>query len=149
MILSARATANSNIALIKYWGKRDAKLNLPCNSSISMTLDDNASTTTEVIFSNKFKQDEFILNGKKEIGKKLDKVSEHLDRIRALYKVNKNSPSKKLYAKVISANSFPAGTGIASSASGFCALTAAVCKALGLNLDNEQQSAIARIGSGT
>ena len=33
-------SAPSNIAVVKYWGKRDAgKLNLPLNSSLSVTMD--------------------------------------------------------------------------------------------------------------
>ena len=36
---TAAARAHSNIALIKYWGKRDAALNIPATGSISVTLD--------------------------------------------------------------------------------------------------------------
>ena len=37
--MSRTARAHTNIALIKYWGKKDAKLRLPLMSSLSMTLD--------------------------------------------------------------------------------------------------------------
>ena len=53
------AQANANIALIKYWGKRNLKLNLPLNNSISLTLD-KLNTTTTVEFSQKHKNDIFI-----------------------------------------------------------------------------------------
>ncbi|TMA98790.1 MAG: diphosphomevalonate decarboxylase, partial [Deltaproteobacteria bacterium] len=33
------ARANVNLALVKYWGKRDRALNLPATGSISLTLD--------------------------------------------------------------------------------------------------------------
>lgn len=146
MIRSAVAIAPSNIALIKYWGKRDTKLNLACNSSISMTLDNSASTTTKVTFSEEFKADELILNGKNEFGKKLERVKKHLDLIRSQVK---NKKLRGLYAKVESTNSFPSGTGIASSASGFCALTLAACKALELEISTKELSIIARRGSGS
>jgi len=142
MIKSAVAEANSNIALIKYWGKRDEKLHIPVNSSISMTLDDKFKTITNVSFSTTYKEDKFILNGKEQEGKKLEKVKKHLDLIREIAKTN-------FKAKVTSHNSFPTGTGIASSASGFAALTAAACKALNLVLDKREQSRIARLGSGS
>ena len=58
--------AASNIAFIKYWGRRDHDLNLPYNSSISMTLDDALSTTTSVEFSNSFKKDVLIINRKRQ-----------------------------------------------------------------------------------
>ncbi|MDH3981786.1 MAG: hypothetical protein OES84_02670, partial [Kiritimatiellaceae bacterium] len=44
------AFAASNIALCKYWGKRDAALNLPINSSLSISLD-NLGTRTEIRLS--------------------------------------------------------------------------------------------------
>ncbi|MAG08385.1 diphosphomevalonate decarboxylase [Candidatus Woesearchaeota archaeon] len=142
MIRTATVEANSNIALIKYWGKRDKKLNLPMNSSFSWTLDDQVKTTTQVSFSEDYKEDELYLDGKKQEGKKAEKVSKHLDLIRDMAETN-------LKARVVSSNSFPMGTGIASSASGFAALTAAACKALDLNLDYQALSALARRGSGS
>ena len=56
MIRKARAKAHSNIALIKYWGKKDDKLKLPMNSSLSMTLD-CFYTITEVEFKPDLKED--------------------------------------------------------------------------------------------
>ena len=67
LLESAFVTCTSpvNIAVIKYWGKRDVKLNLPLNSSLSGTLsqEDMRSTTT-IMASRKFKEDEIWLNGK-------------------------------------------------------------------------------------
>jgi len=142
MIRSAVARANSNIAFIKYWGKRDEGLNLPMNSSFSMTLDSQLSTTTKIEFSPEYKKDSLVLNNKEQSGIKRERVSKHLDIIRKIAKT-------KLKAKVTSENSFPTGAGIASSASGFAALTAAACEALGLRLTAKQLSTIARLGSGS
>ncbi len=132
----ATAIACSNIAFLKYWGKRDESLNLPMNPSISMTLDEQVSTKTTVEFSDEYSEDEFYLNGKKETGEKLERVKKFLDIVREK-------------AKVISENSFPTGSGIASSASGFAALTAASTRALNLNLSLKELSALARLGSGS
>ena len=59
------ARAPTNIAVIKYWGKRDEKLILPTNDSISFTLDpDHLSATTTVAVSPSFTSDRMWLNGK-------------------------------------------------------------------------------------
>ena len=59
--MKSTAIANANIALVKYWGKRDNKLFLPFNSSISMTCE-GLTTTTTVEFSDKYKKDQIIIN---------------------------------------------------------------------------------------
>jgi len=59
--MKATAIANANIALVKYWGKRDNKLLLPFNSSISMTCE-GLTTITTVEFSNKYKKDQITIN---------------------------------------------------------------------------------------
>lgn len=64
-ILMATAKAPTNIAVIKYWGKRDENLILPINDSISVTLDpDHLSATTTVAVSPSFEKDRMWLNGK-------------------------------------------------------------------------------------
>jgi diphosphomevalonate decarboxylase len=136
------AVAPSNIAFIKYWGKRDENLKLPLNSSISMTLDDNVSTTTTVEFSARFPADSFILNDIRQTGEKLSRVLAHLDRIRKLARIESN-------AHVKSTNSFPTGAGIASSASGFAALTLASAAALELKLSTKELTLLSRLGSGS
>jgi len=139
--LKATARANSNIALIKYWGKKDPNLFTPMNPSISITLD-GLHTTTTVEFSEDLKEDEVTIDDKKVESEKKEKVVRHLNLIRKLANSN-------LKAKVISRNNFPAATGLASSASGFAALTIAATSALGLNLDEKQLSIISRQGSGS
>jgi diphosphomevalonate decarboxylase len=139
--MKAEALAPSNIAFVKYWGKKD-EANIPMNPSISMTLDENISTRTTVEFSKDFKADMLILNNKDETGIKLDRVIGFLDLAR-------EKAGTRLRAKVISENSFPTGAGIASSASGFAALALASSKALALNLDKRELSAFARMGSGS
>jgi diphosphomevalonate decarboxylase len=64
-VVMVTAQTPTNIAVIKYWGKRDETLILPVNDSISVTLDPNhLCTTTTVSVSPSFQQDRMWLNGK-------------------------------------------------------------------------------------
>lgn len=138
--MKATAIATSNIAFTKYWGRKDEKLRLPMNGSIAMSLS-NLLTTTTVEFNEKLKADDITINGEKR-EKEAAKVIKHLERIRNLAGI-------KTFAKVVSQNSFPTGTGLSSSASGFAALSAAGATAAGLKLNNKQLSILARQGSGS
>lgn len=138
--MKATAIAPSNVAFVKYWGRKDEKLRLPENGSISMNLS-GLQTTTTVEFNDKFKRDEIILNGIKEELEN-NRAVKHLDRVRLLAKID-------LKAKVNTTNNFPTGTGLSSSASGFAALTLASATAAGLNLSEKELSILARQGSGS
>jgi diphosphomevalonate decarboxylase len=141
--MKATIRAGSNIAFIKYWGVDDAAINLPQNNSISLTLADAHTTTTlEWLPARDLTRDELTLDGVRLDERKAARLVRHLDRIRALAAVDDR-------ARVVSQNNFPMASGIASSASGFAALTTAACHALGLNLDATRLSAIARRGSGS
>ncbi len=139
--MKATARANTNIALIKYWGKRDEKLFLPMNSSLSITLD-RFYTTTTVEFKEELKEDSLILNNNPGSYEDRKKVSYFINKIRDIAGI-------ELYASIISENNVPTAAGFASSASGFAALAAAATKALGLDLMEEELSVIARQGSGS
>ncbi len=131
------AVAPANIAFIKYWGKKDAALRLPWNDSISMNLS-QAFTTTSVEFSSNFIKDEV----KGLEGEEVAHVSKHLDRLRKI-------KGSTLFARVDTLNTFPKSSGIASSASGFAALTVAAVSALGLSLSEKELTILARLGSGS
>lgn len=138
----ATAIGPSNIAFTKYWGKKDEVLRLPLHGSISMTLS-NLLTTTTVEFSDKYKNDQVIINGGGLEKDAAERVIKHLDRIRQMARIEHK-------AKVVSNNNFPSGTGLASSASGFAALTLAASAAAGLTtLSEKQLSILARQGSGS
>jgi diphosphomevalonate decarboxylase len=140
--MSVTVIAHSNIALVKYWGKRDEALNLPAAGSLSLTLG-GLDTTTTVAFDAALDADEVTLNGALlGEGAKRAKITRFLDRVRAL-------AGMQTRARVISANAFPTGAGLASSASGFAALALAATRAAGLELDELQLSALARMGSGS
>ena len=138
--MKATAVAPSNIAFIKYWGKKDEILRLPENGSISMNLS-NLQTTTTVEFNKDSKEDSIVINDIREENEG-SRAIKHLDRIRKIAKINYK-------AKVVTKNNFPTGTGLSSSASGFAALTLAVVKAAGLNLSEKELSILARQGSGS
>lgn len=139
--MKATAKANTNIALIKYWGKRDEQLFLPMNSSLSVTLD-RFYTITTVEFSGSFDKDTFFLDNVIASDKELEKVSKFLDKVRIVAGVTHR-------ALVSSENKVPTAAGFASSASGFAALAAAAVKALQLNLSGKELSVLARQGSGS
>lgn len=151
-VFTARGTPN--IALIKYWGKRDEKLILPQNSSISLTCSGDCTavmgktfklyTTTSVVFSDKVKEDSFYINGVKQDLKTKDKLERFgvMDILRPMAKTKKK-------ALVVSDNSFPTASGLASSASGIATLIYAASSALGLKLSEKEMSIVARRGSGS
>lgn len=135
------AISPANIAFIKYWGKKDPKLNIPFNDSISMNLDNCLTTTTTEFYPN-LKDDEIIIGGVKVNGDKKDRVVKILDLIR-------RKAGIKTFAKVETKNNFPMDAGIASSASGFSALALSASKAANLKLSQKELSCLARMGSGS
>jgi diphosphomevalonate decarboxylase len=145
----ATAVANSNIALIKYWGNRDQELRLPSNPSLSMNLA-SLTTTTHVEFDPALTADVLILDGRAVTGAGRERVSRFLDQVRAITSEAFKTPEVSgLFARVDSRNNFPAGAGLASSASGFAALAVAATAAAGLQLSEVELSRLARLGSGS
>ncbi len=139
--MKATATANANIALVKYWGKRNAELMLPQNGSVSMTCD-GMGTKTTVEFGD-YPKDVFILDGREFAeGVEYEEVTGFLNLVRKMAGINKK-------AKIVSANSMPTAAGLASSASGFAALALAASKAAGLKLSRKELTQLARRGSGS
>jgi diphosphomevalonate decarboxylase len=139
--MRAVARANTNIALVKYWGKRDAALNLPAVGSLSLTLE-GLSTRTTVVFDGKLAADALVLNGADGDARATGRVSQLLDLVRARAGIRER-------ARVESSNDFPTAAGLASSASAFAALALAATRAAGLTLDDRELSILARRGSGS
>jgi len=138
--MKTTARAHSNIAFVKYWGRKDELLRLPTNGSISMNLS-NLFTTTTVEFISSLKQDDIVVNGERNSVVN-NRISKHLDRIRLI-------AQNRQYARVVSQNSFAASAGMASSASGFAALTVASLASAGMSLSEKDVSILARQGSGS
>lgn len=137
----ATAVAHPNIALVKYWGKRDALANLPATGSLSMTLDAFPTTTT-VALDTGLAVDSVHLNGTESQGEQRARVTRFLDRVRLL-------AGSDLSARVESVNTVPTAAGLASSAAGFAALAGAAAAAYGLTLDDRALTRLARRGSGS
>jgi len=138
----ATAEAGINIALVKYWGKRDPAENLPDVGSISLTLDALVTRTT-VRFDATLERDAFVLDG---LPREDARVVEVLDGIRAIAGVLHR-------ASVHSKNGVPTASGLASSASGAAALATAAWAAAGLDpaaaVDDPRFIDLVRKGSGS
>lgn len=141
--MKASALAHPNIALVKYWGKRDARLNLPVAGSLSLTLA-GVETRTTVTFDSSLTEDRVLLDGEECTRAPAGlRISAFLDLVASESKIARNP------ALVETHNSFPTAAGLASSASGFAALALASTKALGLDRSREELSILARQGSGS
>ncbi|MFD1603587.1 diphosphomevalonate/mevalonate 3,5-bisphosphate decarboxylase family protein [Flavobacterium artemisiae] len=144
-------SAPSNIALVKYWGKKDNQI--PANPSVSFTLN-NCKTITKVAFLKKENQGTFsfdlLFEGKPKEDFK-PKIQKFLERV-AVY-----LPFLKDYHFTIDTqNTFPHSSGIASSASGMAALAMnfmSLEKELNPEMTEDyfyqKASFLARLGSGS
>ena len=144
----ATHTAPANIAFVKYWGAHDLEQAIPMNASISMTLSECVSLSTVSFEDGSYEPDRIDLvaeDGSLSIPPVAFRARAlaHLDRVRRWAKRGGSF-------RVATRNSFPTGSGIASSASGFAALTLAATRALGLSLSTSELSTLARMsGSGS
>lgn len=137
----ATAEARANIALVKYWGRLDATLNLPLTGSVSLTVD-RLVTRTTVEPDPRLVRDSLTINGVPQEGAPLRRVAQHLDHLR-------KRAANPVFCRVASENTFAASAGLASSASAFAALTVAGFAALGAQVDAREMSTFARLGSGS
>ncbi|TNN74954.1 Diphosphomevalonate decarboxylase [Liparis tanakae] len=146
-------TAPVNIAVIKYWGKRNEELILPINSSLSVTLhQDQLKTTTTVATSSSFQEDRIWLNGKEE-DITHPRLQSCLREIRRLARKRRNDGDAALDSMglshkvhICSVNDFPTAAGLASSAAGFACLVYTLSRVFDVE---GELSGIARQGSGS
>ena len=136
--MRAIAIAQPNIALIKYWGKRDLERNLPAVGSISVTLE-ALHTTMSVAFDTDLSADTLSVNGKARAAM-LPRVAACLDAI---------GGPERARARVSSDSNFPIAAGLASSASSFAALTVAAAAAAGIDADAQTLARLAGSASGS
>jgi diphosphomevalonate decarboxylase len=134
--MEVTATAHPNIALVKYWGKRDAALKLPAMPSLAVTLDGFVTRTTLRWGARK---DRVFLDGVEAAPGAAKRVLDLLDRF---------DPGRPP-CEVESRNDFPTAAGLASSSSAFAALALAAATASGRGLSLEALSVLARTGSGS
>ena len=140
-VLHPTAIAHPNIAFIKYWGNADDSLRIPLNGSISMNLE-SLTTRTSVQLDAELQSDQVSING-------LDTDPTSTLRISNLLSIVRQLAGQQDFARVVTTNNFPSGSGIASSASGFAALAVAASSAYGLRLTELDLSRLARRGSGS
>jgi diphosphomevalonate decarboxylase len=136
--MRATARAQPNIALIKYWGKRDSQRNLPAVGSISVTLDE-LCTTMRVELDGALDRDELQINGR-DARSMLPRVSRCLDTVLG---------ADRLRARVTSESNFPIAAGLASSASSFAALVVAASRAGGRTSTVDELAGLAGRASGS
>lgn len=136
--MQAQARAQPNIALIKYWGKRDLKMNLPAVGSISVTLADLYSDM-RVTVDDMLPQDTLLVNGDAS-RTMLARVSACIDQV-----AGANRPA----VRVESSSNFPIAAGLASSASAFAALVVATDAAFGLGKTHDELVNLAGRASGS
>ena len=141
-LTSCTVVAGTNIALVKYWGKRDKALNLPAAGSLSLTLKELGTRTTVRFGSHVGPEDRVRLNGNDPDPTTRSRIVAFLDLVRERAAIGAR-------AEVVSENSVPTAAGLASSASGFAALAVAASRAAGLDLSPAELSGLARRGSGS
>lgn len=138
----------------RYWGKRDPKLNLPTNSSISVTLSQaDLRTLTTASCSSSFSGDSLTLNGEDSdiSGARTQACFRELRARRAAVEAKDASLPKlsTLPLKIVSENNFPTAAGLASSAAGFAAFVQAIANLYELPDSPSELSKVARQGSGS
>ena len=136
--MRATAKAQPNIAIIKYWGKRDPVRNLPAVGSISVTLSE-LFTEMDVEIDADLEDDVLVVNGQ-DGNAMLARVSSCLDNV---------AGKDRLAARVTSNCNFPIAAGLASSASAFAALVVAADAAYDQALNRAQQASLAGRTSGS
>ncbi len=136
--MRAAAIAQPNIALIKYWGKRDVQRNLPAVGSISITLND-LFTEMRVEFDERAVADSLSVNGSADEAM-LPRLSACLDVVVG---------ELRSRARIVSRCNFPIAAGLASSASAFAALSVAAAAASGRSLDTQVLANLAGRCSGS
>ena len=141
-------SAPSNIAFIKYWGARDLERAVPCNPSISMTLSRCRSRTTAEFTPDDDGDDAVRIRD--DDGNMAAATAGFAEPVLRHLRVIREQTGLRGRFEIATLNNFPAASGLASSASGFAALTVAATRAMGVDLSAVDLSSLARLsGSGS
>lgn len=138
--MTRTARAYTNIALIKYWGKKNKQLKLPYTNSLSLTLDRFYTDTKATIIDSD--KDVVYLNNQLLDDTQNKRILNYLETVRNFYSFTE-------HFQIDSVNHVPTSAGFASSASGFAALAAAINETKQLDLNRRELSILARNGSGS
>jgi diphosphomevalonate decarboxylase len=136
----ASAYAASNIALCKYWGKRDVELNLPVTSSLSISMSHLGACSKISLCDSA--EDQIFLNSVAMSHNTIfyQRLVEFLDLFR---------PTQDTKFTIYTKTNIPVGAGLASSACGFAATIKALDALFGWDLEPSELSILARLGSGS
>jgi len=134
-----KGSAPANIALCKYWGKRNEEINLPVTSSLSISLGHLGTTTTIEMTPG---PDAIVLNGLP-----VPEDTGFARRLKSYLDLYRDEAGKGF--RVVTYNTIPTAAGLASSASGYAALVKALNELYGWKLPPRDLSILARLGSGS
>ena len=139
MSLEASAVAHPNVALSKYWGKREGEGSFPAVPSLSVTLE-GLTTRTRVRWRRDAGDHRLVLDGRHVEAAAAARAFALLEHVRRDLGLSET-------AEIDSNNDFPTASGLASSASGFAALALAAVRAAGADWDAARVSDLARRAS--
>mgnify|MGYP000982194408 FL=1 len=137
----------ANIAIIKYWGKKDPIKMIPATSSISLTLE-NLFTETEISFITKEEaiektgqaSDLLYINGELQNEEQIKKITKVVNLFR---------DDRSQLVKIDTTNNMPTEAGLSSSSSGLSAAIKACNKLFDKNLSREELAQISKFASGS
>lgn len=130
----------ANIAIVKYWGKKDSKKMIPSTSSISLTLENMVTETTLFPLPTEAQRDEFYIDGIRQDEEEHQKISRILNRYRT---------SGTDFVRIDTKNNMPTAAGLSSSSSGLSALIKACNLYFDLGLTTEELAQEAKFASGS
>lgn len=130
----------ANIAIIKYWGKKNEKEMVPATSSISLTLENMYTETTLSPLSADATADAFYINGQLQNEAEHTKMSKIIDRYR---------PEEAGFVRIDTKNNMPTAAGLSSSSSGLSALVKACNAYFQLGLNRRELALEAKFASGS
>lgn len=130
----------ANIAIIKYWGKKDTVKIIPATSSISLTLENMYTETTLSSLPASAQSDEFYINGVLQDQAEHKKMSNIVDRF---------CPQGAGFVRIDTNNNMPTAAGLSSSSSGLSALVKACNDFFELHLSTKELAQKAKLASGS
>ena len=137
---SVNVRSYANIAIIKYWGKKDTVEMIPATSSISLTLENMYTETNLSSLPASAQSDEFYINGILQDQTEHKKMGEIIDCFR---------PAGSGFVRIDTKNNMPTAAGLSSSSSGLSALVKACNEFFGLHLSTKQLAQKAKLASGS
>lgn len=130
----------ANIAIIKYWGKENAKEMIPSTSSISLTLENMYTETRLSPLPAGATRDEFYINEQLQNEAEHEKMSRIIDRFRQ---------DSADFVRIDTRNNMPTAAGLSSSSSGLSALVKACNAYFETGYETEELAQLAKFASGS